>query len=174
VEHAHGSSVREIDDRNGTGMMVDREAVAAYLPAGDALRDFYLRSNRQLERLLLEQGGSLARVRMLSYIDRHPAIRAVDLLEAFGQAPRTITDAIDALERDGLAARVPDPVDRRAKSIVLTSAGKQLLADLEPLLRDFRETLFAALAPAEVAQLTALVARLNMRLDEMGAVATSG
>ena len=148
-------------------MHEDREAAAAYLPAGEALRDFYLRSHRQLERRLLAQGGSLARVRMLSHIDRHPAVRAVDLLEAFGQAPRTITDAIDALERDGLATRIPDPVDRRAKSIALTSAGRQLLADLEPTLRAFREELFATLAPAEVTQLTALVARLNVRLGEM-------
>ena len=112
-------------------MAVDEMTNAAHLPAGEALRDFYARSNRQLERLLAGQGGSLARVRMMNHIDRHPAIRAIDLLEAFGQAPRTITDAIDALERDGLATRIPDPVDRRAKSIVLTAAGKQLLADLD-------------------------------------------
>ena len=155
-------------------MTVDGKTSAAHLPAGEALRDFYARSNRQLERVLAGQGGSLARVRMLCHIDHHPGIRAVDLLEAFGQAPRTITDAIDALERDGLAARIPDPVDRRAKSIVLTDAGRQMLADLEPALRDFRMELFAVLAPAEVMQLTALVSRLNGRLAEMDVAATSG
>jgi DNA-binding MarR family transcriptional regulator len=37
--------------------------------------------------------------------------------------PRTMTDIIDVLERDGLVKRVPDPADRRSVQAVITEAG---------------------------------------------------
>jgi DNA-binding MarR family transcriptional regulator len=37
--------------------------------------------------------------------------------------PRTMTDIIDVLERDGLVKRVPDPTDRRSVQAVITEAG---------------------------------------------------
>jgi DNA-binding MarR family transcriptional regulator len=38
-------------------------------------------------------------------------------------APRTMTDIIDVLERDGLVKRVPDPADRRSVQAVITESG---------------------------------------------------
>ncbi|HZK73201.1 MAG TPA: MarR family transcriptional regulator [Clostridia bacterium] len=37
--------------------------------------------------------------------------------------PRTMTDIIDVLERDGLVNRAPDPADRRSVQAVITEAG---------------------------------------------------
>lgn len=75
-------------------------------------------------------GGSLARTRRMSYTDRHAQVRLIDLMEAVGHVPRTVT-----------------------------APGKQLLTDTEPLLRMFADELFAVLAPAEMVQLTTLLAR---------------
>lgn len=141
--------------------------VPDYAIAGEALRSFYERSNQKLERLLAAKGTSFARARMMSYIDLHPATRSIDLMEAFGHAPRTITEAIDALEREGLAARFPDPADRRAKTLALTAQGKAVLATFAPTLQKFGDDLFAALNKEELDQLGGLLSRLNDRLDDM-------
>lgn len=138
-----------------------------YALAGEALRNFYERSNQKLERLLTTKGISFAKARMMSYIDMHPATRSIDLMEAFGHAPRTITEAIDALEREDLVARLPDPADRRAKTLELTELGKTVLATFEPTLRNFRNDLFAVFSKEEIDQLGFLVTRLNQRLEEM-------
>jgi len=37
--------------------------------------------------------------------------------------PRTMTDIVDVLERDGLVKRAADPVDRRSVLAVITEAG---------------------------------------------------
>lgn len=138
-----------------------------YATTGEALRSFYERSNQKLERLLATTGTSFARARMMTYIDLHPATRSIDLMEAFVHAPRTITEAIDSLERDGLVARFPDPTDRRAKILALTERGETLLRTFEPTLRSFGDDLFAALSKEEIDQLGALLARLNSRLEDM-------
>jgi DNA-binding MarR family transcriptional regulator len=91
--------------------------------AADALRDFYLRSHRVVDRIMTARGASFARAKMLAHIAREGALRSADLAVALDYAPRTVTEAIDGLERDGLARREPDPEDRRAKRISLTPAG---------------------------------------------------
>lgn len=141
--------------------------ISDHAGAGEALREFYVRSNRKLEHLLAAKGASFARIKMLSYIERHPSVRSIDLMEAFSHAPRTITEALDLLERDGLAERQPDPRDRRAKIIVLTDAGKVLLREVEPTLCKFGEDLFITLNKQEMDQLAGLLSRLNTRLDEI-------
>jgi DNA-binding MarR family transcriptional regulator len=45
------------------------------------------------------------------------------LAEVLNVTPRTITDIIDVLERDGLVKRVPDPGDRRSILAVITESG---------------------------------------------------
>ena len=95
-----------------------------YESASHALRDFYRRSHRLIDQIMTQQGASYARARVLSGIARDGPLRSIDLAMAFGYAPRTVTEAIDGLERDGLVRRTPDPDDRRAKRIILTSAGE--------------------------------------------------
>lgn len=138
-----------------------------YAVAGEALRQFYVRSNQKLDKLLASSGASFARTRMMAYIDSHPDVRSIDLMTAFAVAPRTITEALDGLERDGLAMRGPDPTDRRAKIITLTDRGKSLLQDLQPIFCQFGEELFSVLSEKDLAQLALLVSRLNCQLDAM-------
>src|SRR5690348_18063334 len=45
--------------------------------------------------------------------------------------PSFITSIADTLEKHGLAAREPDPADRRVKRLVLTPAGAELKARIE-------------------------------------------
>lgn len=141
--------------------MCDSSALA------DALREFYIRSHRVMDRALHSKGVSLARIKLLAYIVRQGQPRSTDIAEAFGFAPRTVTEAIDGLEREGLVRRDADPLDRRAKRISLTPAGHAAIAASEPVRKAMLLELFGVLDEAEQAQMTALVGRLVDRLGEL-------
>ena len=59
--------------------------------------------------------------------------KVVDLGRHAGLEPSTMTGLLDRMERDGLVSRVPDPDDRRAQRIRLTSEGKQVQPVVEKL-----------------------------------------
>lgn len=138
-----------------------------YSAAGEALRDFYLRSMRTLDRMMAEQGMSFARFRIMKLIDTLGVSRSADLAAMLGFAPRTVTQALDNLERDGLATRVPDAGDRRVKHIALTALGKEVLRSSEPIRQRFGDQLFEVLDKGEIDQLAQLLGRLNGRLVEL-------
>jgi len=135
--------------------------------AAEALRDFYLTSQRTLNKLMTAQGASFAKTKLMIFIERQGKVRSADLVEAFGFAPRTITEAVDALEKDGLVERTADASDRRVKHISLTAAGVAVLRLSEPVRKRFANQLFEVLKPEEKKQLAQLVGRLNDRLHEL-------
>jgi DNA-binding MarR family transcriptional regulator len=135
--------------------------------AADTLRDFYRRSQRVIDRAMARHGASYARARLLLMIVRDGPLRSTDLASAFSYAPRTVTEAIDGLERDGLVRRDPDPDDRRAKRVSLTAEGERAAAGAERARRAHVEHVFGALGPGEREDLTRLLTRLNERLEEM-------
>jgi len=138
-----------------------------YSVAADALRDFYLRSHRTLDKLMAAHGASFARTKIMSFIARGGKVRSTDLAEAFGFAPRTITEAVDALERDGMVLREPDLNDRRVKQISLTAFGEEVLKASEPERNRFGNRLFEVLEQDEIGELARLLGKLNSRLGEL-------
>ena len=136
--------------------------------AGDALRCFYLRSHRLIDRIMTAHGASFARARVLMHIAREGPLRSIDLAESFGYAPRTVTEAIDGLERDGLVRRDPDPADRRAKRISLTAAGQAAVEATESSRVRFVENVFGVLSAGECEEIVRVVGKLNDRLAELG------
>lgn len=136
--------------------------------ASAALRDFYLRSHRLIDRIMTAQGASFSRARVLMHIARGGPLRSIDLAESFGYAPRTVTEAIDGLERDGLVRRDPDPEDRRAKRISLTPAGIAAAAAAESSRVRYIEDVFGVLSAGECEEIVRVVGKLNERLAELG------
>lgn len=139
-------------------------------PDDDMLRHLsvlYQRMRRHMDQLLAGQSASLARVKLLMYIAGEcGAARAADIADLFGQAPRTVTEALDALERDGLIQRTPDPDDRRVKRLAITEAGATAVAAAEPIRRKFVEDLFRVLDVDERAQFDAMLVKLIGALDQ--------
>ncbi|MDO6412944.1 MarR family transcriptional regulator [Sphingomonas sp. BIUV-7] len=117
--------------------------------------------------MLKVQGLSLSRVRLLRFIAQAGQTRSVDVAEAFGYAPRTVTEALDGLERAGLIARRASVEDRRSKVIELSESGEAALALAAPVARRFVEDVFTALDEGEQDVLAALVERLTARLDQL-------
>src|SRR5208337_5346615 len=72
-------------------------------------------------------GLSMARTKMLRRLHEQGPTRQSVLAADFGLSPHSITDVVDALERQGLAERRPDATDRRAKLVAITEAGQAYL-----------------------------------------------
>jgi DNA-binding MarR family transcriptional regulator len=130
-----------------------------------AIRDFYWRLRRAVDRLLASSGSSVVRTKLLLWIFKNGPLRSGEISEAFDYSPRTTTEAIDALERDGLVFREQDPRDRRAKLVSLTPEGAALLSRSEPAMRQYMDEVFAALELEEQKKLAELLEKLNVRLD---------
>ncbi len=135
--------------------------------AAEALRDYYLRAHRLVDRLMMAHGTSLARTKLLLLVARDGPVRSTDIASALGQAPRTVTEAIDGLERDGLVRRDPDPDDRRAKRISVTAAGKAAIAASEPIRNRFLLDVFGVLDEHERGELVRLTDKLSARIEEL-------
>lgn len=135
----------------------------------EQMRDLHLRMHRLFNDRMRERGASLAQLKMLMTIERGGSVRSTDICEVLGQAPRTVTEAIDGLERDGLVVRSPDPNDRRAKRISLTESGKAVIREVEPHKEAFIAQFCEVLSEEDQLAFLRTLEVLNDRLVEMGA-----
>jgi DNA-binding MarR family transcriptional regulator len=79
---------------------------------------------------------------------------------------RTVmTYLIDDIERAGLVERQPDPADRRARRVVVTPEGHELVARLQERLKLAEDHVLAALDEGEQAVFRTLLRRLATRAD---------
>ena len=122
--------------------------------------EVYLQLMRTADRLMAEQGASLAQTKLLLCLKKRGPLRGSDIADFFGQSPRTVTEAIDGLERSGLVQRDPDPNDRRAKLVSITAKGLEAAAKTEPLRRQLIEQTFGVLEPAEQVELLRILRKL--------------
>ena len=67
---------------------------------------------------------------------------------------------INALSRDGVVARRPDPADRRRNVVTITTAGRRRLRSLEAVVARLQDALLAPLSAAERRQLVGLLRRV--------------
>ncbi|TPG20331.1 MarR family transcriptional regulator [Sphingomonas koreensis] len=85
-------------------------------------------------------GGALG---LLNTLHRAGPMPAVDLAEAEGLAPQSLSRLLARLDESGMIARTADPDDRRHKIITLTALGRQALGQA---MRERRAWIAAALA----------------------------
>jgi DNA-binding MarR family transcriptional regulator len=127
----------------------------------------YMLLHRRIDRAMADQGASLARTKLMILIQKSGgAARAADIAEVFGQAPRTVTEALDGLERDGLIVRTPDAADRRVKRLAITEAGTRAISATEPVRRRLIDEVFDRLDGSERATLTTLLGKLLAGLPD--------
>jgi DNA-binding MarR family transcriptional regulator len=90
------------------------------------------------------------------------ALRAVELCAQLLKSPSHISRRIDRAEAAGLVRRDPDPDDRRARLVVLTDAGRDVVARLAPRLVDVLDhAIFETLDASEIDTLVGLLARIE-------------
>lgn len=80
----------------------------------------------------------------------------------------TMVVAVDALEEEGLVERRPDPKDRRARIVVPTEAGRELLARAEGVVLGVEDEVLAGLDVNERQSLRDLLTRLVVGRRSVG------
>ena len=76
-------------------------------------------------------------------------------------AARSATEVVDALESRGLVERRPDPADRRATLVELTSQGSGVLDAIRAARGTEAERVFDRLSPADRTSLARILRRLR-------------
>ena len=117
--HLYDAAMRRAVVENGGEASVEVfEALAALRLAAKRIHD-------AMERFAEGHGLSESRLRVLTRLCHRPSrqLPLGALAEGMDVAPRTMTDIIDVLERDGLVKRVHDPADRRSVQAVITESG---------------------------------------------------
>ena len=104
----------------------------------------------------------------LFFLSKLGPCRSTDIAGALNFAPRTVTEAIDGLERDKLVMRKPDPEDRRAKIVSITDVGRVVLEAAEhPRKQLIEEIFFQRSDDQQLDQMHDIVSRLVAKADEI-------
>lgn len=119
-------------------------------------------ANARLARYELPGDLSAPRMRLLFAVKDAPRIRMGDLAARLCVTARTITTMVDALEKDEMIVRLPDPTDRRATLLELTPAGRAHLEQMRATLRALSDEIVAPLDAGQQRQLLGLLHRLTM------------
>jgi DNA-binding MarR family transcriptional regulator len=132
------------------------------------------RLQRMFNTRLSGQVGSVQlsgpRLRLLLAVEEVGRLRMGDLAEDLGITARSVTTLVDALEREGLLARLPHPTDRRATLLELTEKAQSQFEQVRSLQMDLGEELVAPLDAQQRRQLLDLLNRLNQEvpMEEAG------
>ena len=102
---------------------------------------------------------------VLSHLARHAGINQGGLAELLEVEPITAGRMIDRLQDAELVERRPDPTDRRAWRLYLTTRGAQLLDQLRPFAQDTYELALEGIAENERAELMATLGRMRANLS---------
>jgi DNA-binding MarR family transcriptional regulator len=92
-------------------------------------------------------------------------LRMTDLGERLLIRPPSVTGVVDRLERARLVGRRGSPTDQRAKLVVLTAAGRQLVRKVLAVHERQIETVLGGLKPNEQGTLRHYLARLGQHLE---------
>ncbi len=93
-------------------------------------------------------------------LDASPGLAQQELVTATHIDPSTMVALVDDLERAGLAERRPHASDRRKHSVHLTDAGQATLEAALAEVNGPQSEVFAAIEPAELAELHRILRKL--------------
>lgn len=119
---------------------------------------------RLIDAHLAGQGASMAQLKLLAFLAEKPR-RSTDIAGFFDQAPRTVTQAIDALEQNGLVSRSPVADDRRSKLVQITDVGRATLVQAMPLYDAIVARTFGSLTAEQLEGLDGAIGHLNRLFD---------
>lgn len=128
---------------------------------GFLLTDVSRLMRRAFQQRLEGSSLTLAQARALFYVSRHEGVRQIDLAEMLEVQPITLARLIDQLTDAGLVERRPDPNDRRAYRVFMTSAAAPHLAAIEQVAATIRAVALHDLDKQQAA--TLLLALHKMR-----------
>lgn len=128
------------------------------------IADLLTRTNRRLRRAAGDAappGVTPSRLRVLRILSGAGSpLRVGELARRLDVVPRSATSVVDELEAAGYVRREPDPADRRATLVALTSFGADVLRDVRAGRNASLAQLLDRLTEPEQADLIRLLAKL--------------
>lgn len=123
----------------------------------------------ELDRRIAESGLGLTAGdgRTLVHVERAGDVRQSVLAERMGVEAMTLSGSLDRLEARGLVVRRPDPDDRRAKIVELTSEGVSVLKRIDPMGAALRSEAAAGIDPGDWAVFITTLGRVRDNLAAM-------
>ncbi|HHK9388588.1 TPA: MarR family winged helix-turn-helix transcriptional regulator [Escherichia coli] len=119
------------------------------------------------QRMREQFGSTLPRFDMLAQLNRFPdGIKMGELSRLMLVTGGNITGLADSLEKEGMAARVYDPSDRRSCRIKLTAAGKHQFDLMATAHQQWLNELMGNLPGKEKDQLYTLLGNFKSQLPE--------
>ena len=159
--------MKAIVEEAASGAGPEARETAARLTA--LLRHLFLYDRGNHLRVVEESGLSMTQCKALLELGGlgHSAEtwQVGDLAELFGVSLPSMSRAVDALVKKGLATRVEDPSDRRVRQVKITAAGKDLVETLAAVRRSGIEAFAMDLDADQRRKLDAAVDSLMDRED---------
>jgi len=122
--------------------------------------------NEIRSRLRASFGITLPRFDLMAQLERHPdGLRMGELSKRMMVTGGNVTGITDQLEREGLVARVPDPLDKRVFAVKLTPAGQSAFAEMASVHEGWIEELLAHVAPQDKEHMLVLLNGMKAGLD---------
>jgi DNA-binding MarR family transcriptional regulator len=103
--------------------------------------------------------------RVLSVLLRHEGINQGGLADLLEVEPITLCRMVDRLQEGDLVERRPDPADRRAWRLYLTTKARGLLEQLRPLAENLFDDAMEGLTSDEQVQMMASLERVRQNLS---------
>jgi len=161
------SDVKAIVDQAATETSAEARETAARLTA--LMRHVFLYDRGNQLRVIEDTGLSMTQCKALLELGglghSAEAWQVSDLAEVFGASVPSMSRAVDGLVKKGLATRVEDPDDRRARQVKITSEGKDLVETLVAVRRTGIEGFTSTLTATQRRKLDAAVESLMDRED---------
>nr|BFD80799.1 MarR family winged helix-turn-helix transcriptional regulator [Streptomyces sp. Xyl84] len=118
------------------------------------------------DRLRERHGIVTSQFEALRHLRDHPGARVADLAAEFAVGIGATSKSVDRLEKQGWAARQPNPSDRRSSLLTLTGAGSRLVDAAEETFSDtLAELIGATLDASSVAAVARALATLRSALE---------
>jgi MarR family transcriptional regulator for hemolysin len=124
---------------------------------------------RALEAVLAREGITYGQWRCLRILCDNDGISQRELAAKLDMTSAAVVFAVNLLERDGIAKRVPDPNDKRRVFVTLTKEGYRLEGILLSESRAIHSRIFAGLTDSELLALDKLLLKVRSgQLREIG------
>jgi MarR family transcriptional regulator for hemolysin len=139
-------------------------------PARDEILDALSKVNRKMRTMfdarVREHGLTLSRARTLLRIAEGQAVNQKELAEELEIENATLVRLIDGLESQGLIERREVETDRRAKQVVMTGEGEEVVKLVNQMAIDLRCEILAGLDEDEIAEALAFMRKMTRNIEE--------
>jgi len=163
----NASELKAIAETDTEEITPEAKETAARLTA--MLRHVFRYDRGSLLRVIEESGLTLTQSKVLLELGGlgpcAEAWQVGDLAELFGVSVPSMSRAVEALVREGLATRLEDPDDRRVRQIGITPKGRELVEKLTAVRQSGMNSFAATLTATQRRRLDAAVDSLMDRED---------